>query len=139
MDTILPGYQLHIISWENDADNFNTTIYSGLTKEDVQFYIYFLGHFKSHRTYGNESIEKYPDAEKIAITNAYEKHRPTSPQLLEDVKSSIEDWKTSDDDHDWVNETIGIWNEGENYRVFDYCEVYLVSTPIPNVTGEFVK
>jgi hypothetical protein len=139
MDIIPSGYQLNIISWENDADNYRTNIIYGLTKEDVQFYLHFLNHFKSHKPYGNEDIQDYPDAEKIAITNAYEKCRPTSPQLLEDVKNSIEYWKTNDYSCEWVYETIGIWNEGEYYRVFDHCEVYLIRTPIPNVTGEFVN
>jgi hypothetical protein len=138
MDNIPSGYSLHITSWENDADNYKTKIVSGLTKEDVQFYLHFLNHFEMNKPYGNGGITKYPDAEKNAITNAYEKCRPTSPQLLEDVENSIEYWKTSDFDCDWVHETIGIWGYGERYRVFDSCEVYLIRTQIPNVTGEFV-
>ncbi len=90
------------------------------------------------KPYANECIQSYPDAEKIAITNAYEKCRPTSSQLLEDVENSIEHWKTSDDSCDWIYETIGTSGEGYFYRVFDSCEVYLIRTPIPNVTGEFV-
>ena len=138
MDLIPSGYQLYITSWENDADNYKTEILSGLTKEDVQFYVHFLSHFGMYEPYGNGSITKYPDAEKIAITNAYEKCRPTTPQILEDVENSIEHWKTKDYCCDWVDETIGIWHEGERYRVFDSCKVYLIRTPIPNVTGEFV-
>jgi hypothetical protein len=138
MDNIPSGYQLHITSWENDADNYKTKILSGLTKEDVQFYLHFLNHFEMNKHYGNKDIGDYPDAEKIAITNAYEKCRPTSPQLLEDVENSIEHWKTSNFSCEWVDDTIGIWNEGGNYRVFDSYEVYLIRTPIPNVTGEFV-
>lgn len=139
IDNIPSGYQLHITSWENDADNYKTKILSGLTKEDVQFYLHFLNHFEMDKPYENGSITEYPDAEKIAITNAYEKCRPTSSHLLEDVENSIEHWKTSDDSCDWVYETIGTWGEGDFYRVFDSCEVYLIRTPIPNVTGEFVN
>jgi len=140
MDIIPSGYQLHITSWENDADNYKTKILSGLTKEDVQFYIHFLSHFEMNKPYENGSIRKYPDAEKIAITNAYEKCRPTSPELLEVVENSLEYWKTGDGncDCDLVYETIGIWSEGDLYRIFDSCEVYLIRTPIPNVTREFV-
>ena len=139
MDIIPSGYQLHITSWENDADNYKTKILSGLTKEDVQFYIHFLSHFEMDKPYGNGSVRKHPGAEKIAITNAYEKCRPTSPELLEDVENSLEIWKTSNFSCDWVYETIGIWGEGDFYRVFDSYKVYLVHTPMPNVTGEFVK
>lgn len=139
MDIIPSGYQLHIASWENDADHRKTKILSGLTKEDVQFYLHFLDHFKCHHSpYGNECIKHHPDAEKIAITNAYTKCRPTTPQLLDDVENSIEHWKTNNYSCDWVYETIGFWGEGDFYRVFDYCEVYLIRTPIPNVTEEFV-
>ena len=138
MSTIPSGYQLHITSWEKDADNYKTEILSGLTKEDVQFYIHFLSYFGSYQhLFGNKRIEDYPDAEKIAITSAYKTGRPTTPQLLEDVENSIEDWKTGDDSWEWVDETIGTWHEGERYRVYDYCKVYLVHTPIPNVTEEF--
>jgi hypothetical protein len=138
MDNIPSGYSLHIKSWENDADNYRTKIFSGLTKEDVQFYLHFLNHFESHKPYGNEDIKDYQDAEKIAITNAYEKCRPTSPKLLEDIETSIEYWKTYNGCCDWVYDTVGFWDDGGRYRVFDSCEVYLIRTPIPNVTGEFV-
>jgi hypothetical protein len=137
MDSIPSGYQIHITSWENDGDNYKTKIISGLTKEDVHFYLCFLNYFKSYE-YGNGDIFKYPSAEKIAITNAYRKCRPTSPQLIEDVENSIEHWKTSDYSCDWVYKTIGTWDGGNRYRVFDYCEVYLIRTPIPNVTEDFV-
>jgi hypothetical protein len=90
------------------------------------------------KPYGNGSVRKHPGAEKIAITNAYEKCRPTSPELLKDVENSIEHWKTSNDRWGWVYETIGIGGEGDFYRVFDSYKVYLVRTPIPNVTEEFV-
>ena len=138
MDNIPSGYSLHIHSWENDGDNCRTKILSGLTKEDVQFYLHFLSYFKSNKPYGNRAIQDHPDAEKVAITNAYEKCRPTSPQLLEDVEDSIEHWKTSDSSCDWAYVTIGLHNNGDFYRVFDYCQVYLIRTPIPNVTEEFV-
>jgi hypothetical protein len=132
------GYQLHITSWENDGDNYKTQIISGLTKEDVQFYLHFLNHFGNDGSYGNENTYEYSDAEKIAITNAYEKCRPTSPELLEKVKRSIIRWETSNDSCDWVYDTIGFGEEGECYRVFDDYEVYLIKKPIPNVTEEFV-
>lgn len=139
MDNIPSGYQIHITSWENDADNYKTKIVSGLTKEDVQFYLHFLNHFEMNKPYGNGRITKYPDAEKNAITNAYEKCRPTSPQLLEDVENSFEYWKTNDHNNcDWVYDTVGFWSNHDFYRVFDSCEVYLILTPILNVTGEFV-
>jgi hypothetical protein len=145
------GYQLHITSWENDADNYNTKIISGLTKEDVKFYIYFLKHFRScspsrniddkspKYSFGNSDIpDSGENPEKIAIEAAYKKFPPTSKQLLDDVKESIDFWKDDPDEScDWVYDTIGIWGEGSFFRVFDSFEVYLIRTPIPNVTEEF--
>lgn len=36
---VQPGYRLSLTSWENDADDFRTVVLSGLTKEDVEFYL----------------------------------------------------------------------------------------------------
>ncbi len=33
------GYRLTVVSWENDGDNYNTTVQSGLTKEQTAFYV----------------------------------------------------------------------------------------------------
>jgi hypothetical protein len=37
--TIPKGYRITVVSWENDADNYNTKVESGLTKEEVAFKI----------------------------------------------------------------------------------------------------
>lgn len=144
---IKPGYLLCINSWENDADNYKTERIEGLTYEDVQFYIYFCRHFYSSswghpnaigKGFGNMDIEEAPDAESIAIIAAYEKYPPTSEFLLADVKSSIEGYKNCpEESYDWVDDLIGIWNEGETYRVFSGFEVHYISEEIPNVTTKF--
>lgn len=58
------GYQLHIHSWENDADARMTKIISGLTKHDVKFYLDLARNFKSRNnpqgagpTYGNGEVD----------------------------------------------------------------------------------
>lgn len=147
MENIQPGYQLHITSWENDADNYRTEIIQGLTKEDVQFYLHFLRHFYSpysrHKDmigpgYGNMDINKCKEAESIAITAAFEAFPPSSPKLLNNVKQSIEFWKEQPEEScDWVYETIGRWVEYNRYRVFDSFEVYYIPEEIKNVTDEF--
>lgn len=147
MENIKPGYQLHITSWENDADNYKTEVIQGLTKEDVQFYLHFLRHFYSSYCrykdmigpgYGNLDIDECMEAESIAITSAFEAFPPSSPQLLDDVKQSIEFWKeNSRCSCDWVYKTIGTWGEGDRYRVFDSFEVYYIPTEIENVTDKF--
>jgi hypothetical protein len=47
MSNLPAGYQLHITTWENDADHYMTKVMSGLTKEDVQFYVEMAKAFKS--------------------------------------------------------------------------------------------
>jgi hypothetical protein len=38
--TIIPaGYRITVISWENDADNYNTKVLEGLDKNTAQFYL----------------------------------------------------------------------------------------------------
>jgi|SRR5579859_5972 len=37
--TIPKGYRLTVVSWENDGDNYNTKIKSGLTKEYALFFV----------------------------------------------------------------------------------------------------
>lgn len=37
--TIPAGYRITTTTWENDADNYNTEILEGQTKEQVQFYV----------------------------------------------------------------------------------------------------
>ena len=56
------GYQLHIKTWENDADHYLTQVISGLTEEDVKFHLFIVSHFYSRngfsfkRGLGNGSI-----------------------------------------------------------------------------------
>ena len=47
---IPPGHQLHVTTWENDADDYHTKILSGLTEEDVKFYISLGKEFESKNT-----------------------------------------------------------------------------------------
>lgn len=145
MNNIPAGYQLHIISWENDADNYRTKVISGLEYADVNFYLHFLRHFhfsyskeKIGVGFGNTNKSTYPDAEKIAIESAWECYPPSSQKLIEDVKSSIEHWNNYPNQScDWVYETIGTWYGSDIYRVFDDFSVYYVPTEILDITREF--
>lgn len=50
METILEiptGYQLHVTTWENDADDYKTQIISGLSFIEVLFYVEFASKFAS--------------------------------------------------------------------------------------------
>lgn len=145
MENVKPGYQLHITSWENDADNYRTVILSALTYEDVKFIIRVVEHFHSQwRTnsetsfkFGNTNIVRYDSEDEckgyLAIKEAYEYCKPSSSQLLADVEAALED----KDDYDFIYEWIGTWMEGEKYRVFDSVEVYYIPEEIENVTEKF--
>ena len=54
------GYQLHINSWENDADARKTEILSGLIEADVRFYLDIASQFRSRngkpKGLGNGSV-----------------------------------------------------------------------------------
>ena len=37
---IIPaGYQLSVVSWENDGDHYNTEVMNGLSEEEVKFLV----------------------------------------------------------------------------------------------------
>lgn len=50
METVLEiptGYQLQVTTWENDADDYKTQIISGLSFNEVLFYVEFASRFVS--------------------------------------------------------------------------------------------
>jgi hypothetical protein len=153
MKNIPAGYQLHVTSWENDADNYQSKIVSGLTEEDVKFYLHFLRHFYSDWCtgkigpgFGNKETRECPEAEKIAVESAYEYCKPTSKKLLEKVEELIETWKTNptteSSDFFLIEETIDYWGwdwGATAYRVFDSFQVYYIPKQLIDVTKEFSK
>lgn len=81
------GYQVHLKSWENDADYYKTEIISGLTKEEVSFYIELAKKFYSQNGWpdkkglGNGATD---DLDLIwAVRQALTNHPNISPELLE--------------------------------------------------------
>ena len=143
METIPSGYQLSVTTWENDADNYKTKTFPGLTKEDVKFYLHFLFHFRSHwmnekvgEGYGNTEVSF--EKEKAALGSAWKNFPPSSSDLVEDVQNSLEYWETGHTySCDWAYELVGNWNEGGLYRVFESFKVHLFREPVPDVTEEF--
>jgi hypothetical protein len=73
-------YQLHIKTWENDADNVGVKVISGLSKTDVGFYVEVVKQFTSCNSspsgFGNSSIT---DDDLITIIQkSLEKHSDVS-------------------------------------------------------------
>lgn len=128
------GYQLHTLSWENDGDNYKTTILSGLTKAEVRFYIDLGEIFKK---YGNDFI-------KIEILKPYvkaviDKH---SNGISDDLKFLFEKALDSIDIYNILNSKI-LENPDEGYGI-DFCravesvKVFFIPNEIQEVTEEFI-
>jgi hypothetical protein len=133
MTDIKPGYMLQIDTWENDGDNDNTIILTGLNKDEVEFYIRVASLFNSNQGFGNT----YNKDEEIAkeIDSIVEEFKNSN-------KSIPVDWlgdEYYEDEYyeDCLNDLIGRWNEGEYWRVFDNFKVYDVPVVIKDITKEF--
>jgi hypothetical protein len=93
MSNLPAGYQLHITTWENDADNYHTQVMSGLSKEDVAFYVELAKGFRSKNSrpkggLGNQQV----DADTLVeyIDGMLAKH----PNISEKVRNY---WSTEDE------------------------------------------
>lgn len=133
MKDIKPGYMLQIETWENDRDNYNTVTFTGLNKDEVEFYIRVASLFYSvnskYQGFGNTSDEDEEIANEI-------------DSIIEEFKNNKSipiDWLDTEDEYyvDCLNDLIGRWNEGEYWRVFDNYKVYEVPVVIKDVTEEF--
>jgi len=162
MNDILPGYLVKIKSWENDLGNYNTTEFSGLTESAARVLIsiaklfysendgsFINGKWKKLRenAFGNSDIDRTRDALTQAITQIVDSARrlnydipkewdfmnPDYADFVNDIRNSLSDFYQKS-----IYDLIGIWCEGELYRVFDSFEVYLVpESSIKNVTADF--
>lgn len=142
-----PGYLLKITTWENDYDNIRVTEYSGLNKSHVLFLIRVAQLFNSNGRrgdnsgYGNETITKElsdminRDIDSIAMEyNDIPEDWSKSAYKLQNPEEEIDD----DFYGDCIYDMIGIWCEGERWRVFDEFEVFLIpDVNIKNVTESF--
>jgi len=141
------GYQLHINSWENDADAYQTEILSGLTKEDVNFYLSIVSQFRSRNQhqgcYGNGEVTS------SQLSAIFKKALKDHPSISEKVKqdfalvSKEEDEEDFDEDHPYqlVQQLLG-YPVNDAYdatfcRVFASHQVFLIEKPIVDVTSEF--
>lgn len=118
--TIIPaGYRLTVTSWENDADNYNTKVVEGLSKEECQFQADFCKALKHSTDYKNR------------ICNFYEPSDVEVARLVKVWIDLLQKYNLNPDSYD-MNETLntlGLGCSGDFYtRV---CESYKVEyTPI---------
>ena len=145
MKNIEAGYLVKITTWENDADNYNTTEFSGLTKDQAQLIIDIASLFSSNGRgigYGNCEIEEenealYTEIDKIIST--FTDGGGILPDAWAEADSEWIEKYYSNRYDDPVYDLIGIWNEGEYYRVFELFEVFFVPQAIENVSDQFTS
>jgi hypothetical protein len=148
------GYQLQVKTWENDADYYKTKILSGLTKEDVIFYLDLAKQFYCKNGWepeigiGNDEIT---DEELInVIQSRLEIHK----NISKDVRSIFDIDVDIDIDnpaelalvyHEVLCENLLGYPETELYndefqnfcRAFDSFKVLYFDKPGIEVTNEF--
>ena len=131
-NNIPAGYQLHITSWENDADNYKTTIHSGLLSEDVEYLLALLKNFGRKGKYGNDNI----DAD--ALLEIFEKTMKKHPNTSDECEQFCP--LEADHAHDIMNELLGSPSDGYDsdfIRHFDSFEVFYVPHEIIDVSDQF--
>lgn len=152
---IPPGYRVSVTSWENDADNYKTNIFEGLTKERVEFLAELLPHFYSGsnnrgKTFGNmyePSDSRYAEA-ATRIREVMERHRAglteDELEILDEAAGiDLEDaTKGRGADMYSFGEIVGeflSYSEDYTFRVFESMKVEFVPHEIrmQDVTKEF--
>jgi len=136
------GFQVHITTWENDGDAYTTQIFSGLSNEDVHFYVDFVKFFSG--TDGNDFIE-YTRLREF-LTELQMQH----PHINSDLKSHlaealIEDARYELDDfiHEILHSPVeeGYYDGGHRTlfcRACDSIQIFHIPSEIKDVTTDFV-
>ena len=125
------GYRITVTSWENDADNYNTKIISGLSLEDAKFTVDFIKLFKSQNDIP-AGIGNMYDPNPIEISEAHQAVAEVFNKHEWPAHFTFEDW------HD-VAYDLGL-SRGEFFtRVMESFVVEYIPEDIviKNVTGEF--
>lgn len=129
------GYQLHITSWTNDGDSYNTTIHSGLIKEDVQFLLEVVRPFKScHRggSFGNN--DSCTEAIDDHILECFRNHKNlSSSKYAEWTEEGLEE---SGGLSDLAYDLVGR-DEYCGWRVFESFKVFYFPNDLMEVSKEF--
>ena len=146
LDTVIPaGCRLTVITWENDADNYQTVIKEGLSISDTSFFTDLCKAFLHSNDYDHRICNLYDPSEAdilrvystvalIMLKHAQTDHQPSDPEDL------------SDDDLNIIGEhcneflyDLGITGGEFFTRVVESYKVEYVDTPIvlKNITAVF--
>lgn len=120
---IKKGYNIHITSWENDGDFYNTKVKVIQTQEEAKFYLEWLNIFGSRHNWkdrpaglGNEMGLKY-DGDVMQSALAY------TNELR--IKYDLEVWSSVEEFWDESCDVLGS-SEFYDFRVFERAEVYYI-------------
>lgn len=140
--SIPAGYQLHITSWTNDADNYNTTIHDGLSEEDVKFLLDVVKPFKSKNNGGqfgnNDSCTNQINEHILECLKQY----PTT-QFQEYLEGFEQDSDPEEEDEeidglsDLAYHLVGR-DEYCGWRVFSSAKVFFYPEEVKEVTKQFI-
>jgi hypothetical protein len=144
---IKAGYQLHVTTWENDADAYVTKIISGLTEEDTRFYIAWAQQFVSRHGWKLKGLGNGANtAEEIlqSLQNALDICWPTNLALVETIQELLESEYSGDWAHELLCEDLLGYPVQECYmskshftRVFESFKVFYIPVDIEQVTSKF--
>lgn len=132
------GYQLHVTSWTNDADNYNTTIHSGLSKADVEFLVSIVKPFWSVNQggkFGNN--DSCTDDVEEHIYNCWQNHKAQASSKYADWFEDADE-ESVDGLSDLAYDLVG-YDEFCGWRVFESCKVFFFPEEVVEVTEEFAK
>lgn len=132
--TIPAGYRLTVVSWENDADNYNTKVLMGLDASDVRFYVDLC------KTLSRNSKKNF--------ANMYDPGRVEKEKFFEHLKTIIETHNRTDyqDAQYWQDHIMELLYDlglsgGDFFtRVCDKFQVEYIEQPIvlDDVTKDFI-
>lgn len=76
------GYQIHVESWENDADNYKTEIISGLDEQTCRFLYHIASAFGAFA--GNDHVSGGDENESVGYLRLYNEAHEKFPGVYSD-------------------------------------------------------
>lgn len=143
---IKAGYRLEVVSWENDADNYNTKVIDGLTIRQVQFYTKLCKMLESKNSWGDTAhfgnMYEPSDEEVAAYIAAV---RPLARAYVDVINCEGYTETDIEDDEDLGNRlndfTSDLMGNSEYYyhRVVESFSVHYLSEDIElqDITDQF--
>ena len=116
------GLLLKVVSWENDADHYQTTETNMETLEEAKAYQrMFLELFKSENNgdngIGNSFDDKEERIEEFRLSDVFFKEKYTKEEFFDFINDSSPDY-------------MGHSVEGYDYRICETCEIFEVKEDV---------